>query len=216
MTKSYAVLGLGRFGKKVAQALIDGNADVLVADRVSEAVNQFRHTAANAVIADLSNEDALRSLDLDSVDTVIITMGENLEASIMAAMVSKELGVSKIIAKVSSKRMGEILLKVGADEIIIPEEDAASRTAKRLLSDTFLDYYDFGDQLSLVEMYPKPAWIGKTLKELNLRREEGINVVAIRDNGSSFVHISGDTVLTKSSEMLIVAEKEELKKLDQK
>ena len=112
--------------------------------------------------------------------------------------------------------MGDILLKVGADEIIFPEEDAAYRTAKSLLSDTFLDYYDFGDQLSIVEMYPKPNWIGKTLRELNLRREEGINVVAIRESGGSFVHISGDTVLNERSEMLIVAEKNELKKLDRK
>ncbi len=216
MAKSYAVLGLGRFGKKVAMALIDGDADVLVADRIPETVNQFQHTAANAVIADLSNEDSLRSMGLSSIDTVIIAMGENLESSIMAAMVSKELGVPKIIAKASSKRMGDILLKVGADEIIFPEEDAAYRTAKSLLSDTFLDYYDFGDHLSLVEMYPKHSWIGKTLRDLNLRKEEGINVVAIRDKGGSFVHISGDTMLSKDSEMLIVAEKNELKKLDSK
>ena len=216
MTKSYAVLGLGRFGKKVAEALIDGDADVLVADRYPEPLKQFQHTAANAVIADLSDEEALRSMGLGSVDTVIIAMGENLEASIMTAMVAKELGVEKVIAKASSKRMADILLKVGADQIIFPEEDAAYRTAKSLLSDTFLDYYDFGDQLSLVEMYPKPSWVGRTLKELNLRKEEGINVVAIRESGGSFVHITGDTVLNKTSEMLIVAEKNELKKLDSK
>ncbi|MBR4767612.1 MAG: TrkA family potassium uptake protein, partial [Lachnospiraceae bacterium] len=155
-------------------------------------------------------------MGLGSVDTVIIAMGENLEASIMAAMVAKEVGVNKVIAKASSKRMAEILLKIGADEIIFPEEDAAFRTAKSLLSDTFLDYYDLGDHLSLVEMYPKPAWIGQTLKELNLRKREGLNVVAIREKGGSFVHINGDTVLTETSEMLIVAEKKKLRKLDSK
>ncbi len=216
MKKSYAVLGLGRFGRKVAEALIEGNADVIVADRDPERVNSFQRSAANAIIADLSDEQTLRSIGLGDVDTVIITMGESLESSIMAAMVTKELGVKRIIAKASSKRMADILLKVGADEIVFPEEEAALRTAKSLLSNTFLDYYDLGDRLSLVEMYPKKAWVGRKLRDLNLRSEEGYNVVAIREKGGSFVCITGDTVLTETSEMLIVAEKAKLKKLDKR
>ncbi|MBR5738406.1 MAG: TrkA family potassium uptake protein, partial [Lachnospiraceae bacterium] len=142
--------------------------------------------------------------------------GESLESSIMAAMVTKELGVHRIIAKASSKRMADILLKIGADEIVFPEEEAALRIAKSLLSNTFLDYYDLGDRLSLVEMYPKKSWVGKALRDLNLRREEGYNIVAIREQDGAFVCITGDTVLTETSKMLIVAEKAKLKKLDRK
>ena len=216
MNQSFAVLGLGRFGRKVADALIDGNADVLVADRDEEIVNQYSASAASAIVAELSDEKALRSMGIGSVDVVILAMGENLEASILSAMVAKELGVPRVLAKASSRRMGEILMRVGADEIIYPEEEAAFRTAKKLLSDTFLDYYDLGDTLSLVEMRPRKEWIGKTLKELELREKFKLNVVAVREKGGAFVHISADIPLTVDAEMLIVAEKDQLNKLDGK
>ena len=216
MNQSFAVLGLGRFGRKIADSLIDGNADVLVADRDEEIVKSYAQKATNAVVAELSDETALRSIGISSVDVVILAMGENLEASILSAMVAKELGVSRVIAKAASRRMGEILLKVGADEIIYPEEEAAFRTAKKLLSTNFIDYYELGESLSLVEMHPKKDWVGHSLKELDLRQNLGLNVVAVREPGDSYIHIRPDVPLTEASEMLIVAEQNSLKALDGK
>lgn len=214
MKHSFAILGLGRFGRKVADGLIEGGADILVADRDEEVIREYSGRVTSAIVAELSDEKALRSMGIGSVDVVIVAMGENLEASILSCMVAKEAGASKVIAKASSRRMGEILLKVGADEIIFPEEESAFRTAKRLISNNFLDYYELEDNLCLVEIAPKAEWVGKTLRELNLRNVYRVNVVAIREESKMISHIDSDIPIKSDSRMLMVMEKKDLKKLD--
>ena len=214
MNKSFAILGMGSFGKYMTNALYESGASVMIADRSAETIAQFADKCTVAMTADLSDPEAIRGLGIENVDVVIVSMSQNLEPSIMCTMVAKELGVPYIISKASNKRMEEILLKVGADEVINIEEDAAFRTSKRLLSDDFIDYLDFDDNLCLIEVRPKAEWVGKTLRDLRLRERYDINVVAVREEGDISAHIDPKLPLKKNSQLTIILQKKDLEKLD--
>ncbi len=131
--KTYAVLGMGRFGRGVALALAQNGEEVMIVDKNSEVIEQYASQVTYAIAADLADEEAVQELGLGNMDVVVVGMGMDLEASILAVMISKESGVKDIIAKAASKRMGDILLRVGADRIIYPEEEMGKRVAKGLI-----------------------------------------------------------------------------------
>ena len=214
MGKSIAILGMGRFGRFLAQELASGGADVLIADSDEQIVNQYAGMVSDAVVADLNNPKAIKNIGLADVDVAVVSMGSSLEASIMCVMVAKELGVSHVIAKAASQRMGDILIRVGADEIIYPEKESAQQTARKVLSSNFLEYFDLGDNLCVISMVPKAEWVGKSLSELRLRNRYGINVVALRaGDGALLSRVEPDQPLTKEMQLLVLAETKELKKL---
>ena len=207
MKKSIAVLGLGRFGLFLTDELCKSGADVLVADDDEETVRKVANSTSCAVKADLNDPDVIRGLGLNGVDTVVVSMGSSLEASIMCVMVAKELGVPYVIAKAASLRMGEILRRVGADEIIYPEKESAEMTARRLLSSDFLEFFDLGDDVCVCSLKPKKDWIGKSLRELKLRDRFGLNIIAIRDGERTSASLNPDQVLTHNCELYAVAER---------
>ena len=211
MSRSIAVLGLGRFGKKLALSLYDMGEEVMAIDKNAELVEAVSGGVTYAVEADVSNADALKGVNIGDMDTVVVAMGSDLTASIMAVMVSKEQGVPHVIAKAADERMGEILKKVGADKIIFPEEETGLRTARRLASDSFLDFFDIDDNLCLVEIMPKPEWIGKNLIELDLREKYRVNVVAVKDHSEMRSFIDPKRPLENDTELLVIIEKADLK-----
>ena len=147
------------------------------------------------------------------MDVVIICMGQSLGPSVMCTMVAKELGVPLVIAKATSKQMEAILYKVGADKVINIEEDAAYRAARRFLSENFLDYFDFGDNLAIVDLYPRSEWVGKNLKELHLREKYNINVIAVKSDNEMSSHIDPMLPLTSDSRLVVVGDKKDISKL---
>ena len=211
MGRTFAVLGLGRFGKKLAVSLYDMGEEVMAIDRNPELVEAVSGSVTYAIEADVSNADALKGVNIGEIDTVIVAMGSDLTASIMAVMVSKEQGVPHVIAKAADERMGEILKKVGADRIIFPEEDTGLRIARKLSSDSFLDFFDIDDNLCLVEIKPKLEWIGKNLIELQLRDKYRMNVVAIKDHSEMRSFIDPKRPLEDDTELLVIIEKDDLK-----
>lgn len=210
MKKSIAVLGLGRFGQFLTAELSRNGADVLIADDDEETIRKYANQVSCAVKADLNDPEVIRGLGLSGVDTVIVAMGSSLDSSIMCVMVAKELGVPHVIAKAASLRMGEILRRVGADEIIYPEKESAEQTARRLLSSDFLEYFDLGSELCVFSMHPKKDWVGKTLRELRLRDRYQLNVMAIRENGRTSAIMDPDQVLSEDAEIFAVAERKAL------
>ena len=210
MKKSIAVLGLGRFGLFLTEELCRSGADVLIADDDEETVKKVANSVSCAVKADLTDPEVIRSLGLSGVDTVVVSMGSSLEASIMCVMVAKELGVPYVIAKAASLRMGDILRRVGADEIIYPEKESAEMTARRLLSSDFLEFFDLGDEVCVCSLKPKKEWIGKSLRELHLRDHYRLNVVAIREGERTTASLDPDRILTKDCELYAVAERSKL------
>lgn len=213
MGKSIAVIGLGRFGKKLACTLYDMGTDVMAVDKNPEIVASVSGNVTFAIEADVVNPDVVKGLGLSEMDIVVVAMGSDLTASIMSVMISKEQGVPYVMAKASDERMGQILRRVGADKIIYPEEETGLRTARILTSDSFLEFFDIDDNLCLLEIKPKPEWIGKNLIELNLREKYRVNVVAVKDHSEMRSFIDPTRPLEEDTELLVILEKSDLSKL---
>ncbi len=213
MNKSVAVLGLGQYGASLVRALNEMGADILAADVDKDIVNEIADCCTTAICADLSNEENLLSLGLTGMDIVVVAMGKNLEASILSVAVAKDLGIPLIVAKSASARMSSILKKVGADRVVIPEEYAGDRWAKILMSETVLDYFEVDSSLCMIEMKPLERWIGKSVKELELRRRDEVNVLAIRTENKSWTLVGPDHVLAENCSLLAVMERKTLDRL---
>ena len=210
MNKSIAVFGIGRFGKSLALRLADMGVDVMVVDNNPEDIEKIADKVTYAIEANLTDADAIQALGLDDIDTVVVAMGSDLQASIMSVMVAKEMGVPYVMAKASDERMGAILTKVGADKIIYPEEESGFRTARVLASESFIDYFDIAGTLCVLEMKPKPEWIGKNLIELNLRSNYKMNVIAIKDKNGTSSSIDPNKPLNADAELFVVVDKKDL------
>lgn len=213
MTKSIAVLGLGKYGMSLAQNMYEMGADVLIVDIDEDKVKDAAEFSTSAIIADLTNEDEVAKLGLKNMDIVAVAMAGNLAASIMSVAVAKEQGVPLIVAKSSSDRMTSILKKIGANKVIIPEEYGGQQSARILASNTFLDYFQVDKHLCMVEMNPLPKWVGKDLRQLNIRKNYGVNVIAVKEN-EHWKIIEPDRVMQPKDELLIVAEKVDLHKIN--
>lgn len=213
MDRSIAVLGLGEFGQSLADNLAALGADVMVADRDRELVQEYASRVTVAVCADLADEQQLSELGLGNMDTVVVAMGSSLAPSVMSVMAAKEQNVPHIMAKASSPSMASILTKVGADKVFNPEEESGLRTAQILTSSHFLELIDVDDSFCVVEMMPKKKWVGKSLVELDLRRKYNVNLIAAARAGESWRFIDPQTPIGESMRLLAAVERKDLAKL---
>lgn len=211
--KSYAVFGLGRYGSAVAKELVENGVQVLAVDRDENLVNATAVHIPLCKCADITDPKVFDLLGIGNMDVVIIAMGGHLEASVMATMLCKEAGVPTVIVKCSTEMHRKILLKVGADQAIIPESESGVRLAKNLLSSGFVDMVELTDDVSLVELDIRPEWEGKSLIELNLRKKYGINVVALRQDSRINVSIDPTAPLTADQKLVVIADTDKLHKL---
>ncbi len=216
MGKSIAVLGLGRYGRKIVEVLSDSDVDVMIADKNESLVSQYSDTVTYAMVGDLSSAETLQGIGLEHMDVVIVDMAKELQASIMSVMVAKELGVELVIAKASTHRIGQILTRIGADEIVYPEEESGLRMAYRLTSESFLDFFDLGGNLCIVEIGVRKDWVGQSLRELNLRSKYGLNVVAIKEEGKAKSHFDPNTPLPAEANLLVIIDHDDLERLEDK
>ena len=179
MKKQYAVLGLGSFGWSVATTLETMGCDVLAVDESYEKIQEISEQVAYAIKADVSDPEALEALGSRNLDGVVIAVSENFEASIMATMLCKEMGIPKVLVKAKDKLQGSILERVGADIVVYPEIDMGSRVAKNLVARKFTDWISLSSDYSMVETVVPEKWVGKSLAELKVRERFGINVVGL-------------------------------------
>ena len=210
MSRAIAVLGLGIFGRSLAEGLYSLGMDLMVVDRDPEVVREFSSKSTVAVCANLENEEEIQALDLKHMDMIVVCMGTSLAASIMCVVEAKNQGVPFVMAKAISKQMGTILKKVGADQIINPEAESGMRTARALASPTILDLFDVGENLCMIEMVPDRKWVGKTLLELNLRQKRGINVIAMKEPGKNWDYLEANHPILEKATLLVVLEKKNL------
>ena len=210
MTKSIAVLGLGKFGQSLAEHLHELGVETMVVDRDPEIIQDFSSKSTVAICADLENEEEILALGIQNMDMVVVSMGSTLAPSVMCVVVAKEQGVPFVLAKASSDRMAAILKKVGADKIINPEAESGLRSAWMLASPAYLEVFDLDDELSMVEMVPEKAWVGKNLKELDLRSRFRVNVVATKQDGERWSFVNPESPILEGSHLLAVLEKRDL------
>lgn len=187
MSKQFAVLGLGSFGWSVAVTLERLGCDVIVVDQSYDKIQEISDKVAYAMRADVSDPEAMQALGGKNLDGVIVAISDNLEASIMATMLSKEMGIPYVVAKAKDKLQGTILEKIGADRVIYPEVEMGSRIAKNLMSTTFSDWIELSAEYSMAETPVPAGWIGKSLVELAVREKYNVNVVGIIENGEMSV-----------------------------
>ena len=210
MSKSFAVLGLGKFGRSLAENLYSLGMDLMVVDRDPERIREFSSKSTVAVCANLENEEEIQALDLKHMDMVVVCMGTSLAPSVMCVLEAKNQGVPFVMAKALSTQMGTILKRVGADQVINPEAESGMRTARALASPTILDLFDVGENLCMIEMVPDEKWIGKTLLELDLRQKRGINVIAMKEPGKSWTYLDAHSPIRRKATLLVVLEKKHL------
>lgn len=211
--KTYAVFGLGRYGSAVALELVQSGAEVLAVDADPDIVNAFAEKIPLCKCADVTDPAVIRQLGISNIDVVIIAMAQELEASVMAVMLCKEAGVPKVIAKCSSEMHRQILQKVGADMAVLPESESGTRMARNLLSSGFLDIFELSSDVAMVEVEVKDEWVGKTIRELNLRRRFDMNIVAVCQGEDVNISIDPEMSLGKDMRLVVIAHTDRLSRL---
>lgn len=182
MKKSILIIGIGKFGTHLAEKLNDLGHEVMLFDKNSEGIERIAAHFADAQIGDYTNADLLGGLDVASFDAVCVTIGDDLEASMVVTLLLKKLGARYVVTRARSDTEAELLRKVGADEVVYADGDATDRLAVRLGGNNIFDYIELAGGYAIFEVPVLKAWAGKTIAELDIRRRYKINIVAIKND----------------------------------
>ena len=212
MKKQFAVFGLGSFGWSVALTLESLGCDVLVVDKSYEKIQEISDMVSYAMKADVSDPEVMQTLGGRNLDGAVVAVSENLEASIMATMLSKEMGIPYVLAKANDHLQGVILERVGADSIVYPEREMGSRVAKNLVSSTFTDWMELSSEYSMAETAVPQKWVGHSLAELKIREKFGLNVVGIIQNEEVKVVLNPQEPLPEDGILIIIGANSVLEK----
>lgn len=212
MTREFLVLGLGNFGMSVAVTLEEMGCNVIVVDKHEEKVEAIADKVSYAMCAEIEDEEVLQMLGARNLDGAVVAIAEQMEASIMATIMLKELGIPYVLVKAASPIHEKILRKVGADAVIFPEREMGTRVAKRLISSTFRDWINFSAEYSMVELQIPDGWAGKSLIELHVREKYGINVVGYEKDGQVNISLNPHEPLPESCVLIMVGADEVFKK----
>jgi trk system potassium uptake protein TrkA len=212
----FAVIGMGSFGANVARTLFERGNEVLAIDRDKDMTAAAKNFTTNAVMTEAAVKENLEALGVDDMDVVVVSLGHQLEASVMTVLYLHELGVKRIVAKALSEDHAKVLEAVGATEVIYPEKDMAIRTALRLSSPDVIEYLPLVSGITIQEIAPPVRFIGKTLKELDLTNKYGLQVIAIKEVISDRITFipKADFIIKDSDILVIIGEEKKLSKLN--
>jgi len=213
--RQFLVVGLGRFGSSLARTLYNLGYDVLGIDRDEEIIQNIANDITHAVQADATDENTLKALGVRNFDVAIVSIGDDIQSSILITIMLKEMGIKYVVAKAQSQLHGKVLYKVGADRVVFPERDMGVRLAHNLISSNILDYIELSPDYSIVEIASVPEWYNKSLGQLDMRRKYGLNVMAIkRDNNNVIISPHAEVVILKDDILVVVGHKEDIEKLE--
>lgn len=212
--RQFAIIGLGRFGVNMAKSLHKMGYEVLAIDKNMEKVQEFSNEFTHVIQADATDENALRALGILNFDVVVVAIGEDLEANILATMQLKELGAAYIVATARDTLQIKLLEKIGADRVVSPERDMARRVAYNLASTSIMDYIELSPKFSIVEITIPRECQNKTLVEADLRARYGINVVAIKRGDELIVSPSPQERMRPDDTAVVVGENESINRLE--
>ncbi len=211
--KQFIVVGLGRFGYSVAKTLADKHYDVLAIDNDEEKVQMISSQVTYAVEADATNEEALKTLGASNFDVAVVSIGENIHANILSTLILKELGVKRVVVKAHDSLHGKVLSKVGADRIVYPERDMGIRIANNLISSNVLEYIELAPNYSVVEIEAEKNMHNKSLLDLNLRSDFGVNVMAIKSNDQINISPPAETKINSGDTLIVIGSNNSLDRL---
>lgn len=209
--KSFIVIGLGRFGSEAARGLSAQGCEVLAIDNNPELVQQLGDDVTHAVVGDARDKEVLRALDAKSFDCGIVAIGDSLADSVLATMNLKELGVPYIVSKAHDETHRQVLLKLGADRVVIPEKENALRLAKSLGNVNVLDYIELSEDYGIIEITAPASWQEKSLVELNVRAKLGVNIIAVKRSGDITVSPGADFRIVKDDVIVVLGNSDALK-----
>lgn len=216
MRKQYAVFGLGSFGESVAVTLQELGCEVVVVDNHMERIENISPYVSYAVQADIEDPEVIRSLGARNLNGVVVAVADDMEASIMATLVSKEIGVPYVLAKAKNDLHAKVLKKIGADSIIFPEKEIGQSVARNLVSGEFVDWISLSPDYSITEIAVPEKWIGKSLSEIDVRRTKDVNVVGVRIGEKIQVTIDPEEPLQKEMMLIMIGSNEALEKFGEK
>ena len=209
--KSFVVIGLGRFGTEAARRLYSLGCEVMAIDSRPELVERIKDDVTHAVTANAQDKEVLRSLDIMNFDCAVIAIGDSLSDSVLATMNVKELGVPHVVCKAHDETHREVLKKLGADRVVIPEQENAARLAKSLASHNVLDYIELSEDYGIIDVSAPKSWWDKSLIELNVRAKLGVNILAVKRNGEITVSPSAHFRIQEKDIMVVLGDTAALK-----
>lgn len=213
--KSFAVIGLGVFGYTIATELAELGNDVMVVDQDESIINEIGRKVTDAYTADITRPNVIEDLGIKNVDTVIISMGTNLEATIITTLKCKELGVKNTIVKATDDINAKIFKKIGADRVVIPEEDMGRKLAHSLTSTNLVDLVELSDDYSIIELSVPASWIGKTIYDLDIRKKFGVNIMAITNEDNVKVNPIPTEYFNQNDSIIIIGSNDQIRKIEE-
>ena len=206
--KLFAVIGMGNFGSSIARTMANAGGDVIAIDRNMLLIQELAETVPNAVCADSRDIELLREAGVQDADTVIVAMGSHLEDAVETILNLKELGVRHIISKANSTRYGYVMERIGADQVIEPENEMGQRIAISLMNPKISDIYQMNDDFAIMEIKAPELWVNRTMAQLNLRELYGVNVIGIRkpDQKRVDINVTGKTEIEAEDFLVIAAD----------
>lgn len=211
--KQFVVIGCGRFGRNLAFRLSELGQEVLVIDENEDIINDIGQYVTQAVTADVTNEGVLYDLDVQDFDVVIVAMTSNFEASILVTAIVKDMGIDTIIVKARDTLHGEIMMKIGANKVILPEKEAGIRLANYLSKGSVIDFMELSDAYSIIEVQTPEKWIDKELQNLNIRKKAKIKIVGIVKKDETIIDLTQNYKLKKTDNLLIIGKTIDLEEL---
>lgn len=210
--KSILLIGLGNFGKHIAQQLNQLGHQIMAIDHNEDRVNDVLDIVTNAQIGDSTNEEFLRTLGIDNYDVCIVAVGNDFQSSLETTSLLKELGAKYVVSRAERDGQAKFLLRNGADEVVYPDKQVAKWAAIRYSSDQILDYIELDETHSIFEVAIPKNWIGKSVGEIDIRKRYNVNIIALKKNGKTDVAVTPDTLLTGDGTMLVIGNDKALQK----
>lgn len=210
----YAVIGLGRFGSSVAKELVRLGHEVLGVDKSVQVVDDMSQYLTHTLVADTTDEEALRSIGVRNVDCVVVAIGDDIQASILTSILLQDLGVKKVVTKAVSPLHGKVLKRIGIDRIIYPERDMGVRVANQLVSPNLLDYIELSENYTIAELSATRKIAGLSLKELDTRARYGCTIVAINKKDRVVIAPTADDILEQGDVMVVIGRNEDIDRFE--
>ncbi len=204
--KSFLLIGLGRFGRHMAQVFNDLGQEVMAVDKDEQRIDEALPLVTDARIGDSTNEKFLSTLGVADYDACIVAIGDDFQSSLETTTLIKDMGAKKVIARASRDVHEKLLLQNGADEVIYPEKQLAKWAAVRYSSNNLLEYIELDASHAVFEVTVPPEWVGRSIENIDIRKRYGINVMAVRDGSDMDVVIKPDTVLMAGQSLLVLGD----------
>lgn len=214
--KVFAVIGLGQFGGSICKELIELGCEVLAIDKDEDVIDEYAEIVTHAVVGDAVDEHVLKDLGIWNFDHVVVAIGNDLQASILVSLMLKEMGVKQVTAKALSENHEKVLKKIGVDHVVRPEQDMGRRLARNLVQTNVLDYLELSDEFSIVEMQVNGAIAGRSIIDLDIRARYGINIVAIKRQGSIIVSPGATEVFEEEDIIICIGAVDDLARFERR